>query len=257
MKHKKVKVLCVALVLALVCYLVTVLIFRPINSQLVIAEEFSAAWCAGDCSKIRSMMTQKAAATFDDPLLVAFSQRLKKHLGDYKGLDRKQFEIRAKVGDSSVPTLITFVLRFSKGSANVKMKLLGGKITEFFIHSKRLPKDLALLPADTTLWKDRGRQFVISYLTGNVEACYNRMNSSFQKAVPLKRFRDDADAVVKKFGKPLSIDFLHEEVDQSGKVVKFVYRVKWEKISQDVMVRFEFIGLKGSPTGFGRAISTK
>ena len=201
------------------------------------------------------MMTEEAAATFDDPLLVALAQSLKEHLGDYKGLDRKRFEIVAKVSDSSVPTRITCVLQFSRGSANAKMQILDGKITTFFVQSKQLPKGWVVLPADTTLWRMRGRQFIISYFDGDIEKCYRAMNVTFQKKVPLQHFQQDARAAIENLGKPLSVGFIREEQrDQLGKIVQFIYQVKWEKTSVDTFVRFEFIGLKGSPIGFGRAV---
>ena len=223
-----------------------VVLVRSIARQKSMVNEFFTAVCAADGDRVRGMMVPQAAGTFDDPLLASFAAGLRGFLGEFKGISLKHYQSIKKVGDSDAPTKISCILEFEKGSARATMEIVDGKVANFKLTSARIPKGWSPLPTDTQFWRERGREFLTAYVEGDAEKAYSMMHPNLQMRAPLERLRKDTALARKEAGKLLAVEFVSEEkAHPSGKGILIRYRLKCENLTKDMVLGFEFVGLKG------------
>lgn len=253
MRRKKVWLVAGLLAAAAVTVGIVTLVLS-LGRQKSMVNEFFTAVCAADGDKVRGMMVPQAAGTFDDPLLASFAAGLRGYLGEYKGISLKHYQSIKKIGDSDAPTRVSCMLEFEKGPARVTMEILDGKVASFKLTSARIPKGWSPLPTDTQFWRERGREFLTAYVEGNAEKAYSMMHPTLQMKAPLARLRKDTALARREAGKLLAVQFVSEEkAHPSGKVIRIRYRLKCENLTRDMVLSFEFAGLKGFLTGVAPA----
>ena len=231
-----------------------VTLVRSLRRQKSMVNEFFTAVCAADGDRVRGMMVPQAAESIDDPLLDSFAAGLRGYLGEFRGVNLKDYQSSKKIGDSDAPTNISCILDFEKGPARATMEIVEGKVASFRLASARIPKGWSPLPTDTQFWRDRGREFLTAYTEADAEKAYSMMHPDLQKKAPLERLRKDTAHARREAGKLLAVLFVSEEkADPSGKAIRIRYRLKCENLTKDVLLRFEFVGLKGHLTSVAPA----
>lgn len=252
-RRKKVWLAAGLLVVVAVTFGIVTLV-RSFCRQKSMVNEFFTAVCAADGDRVRGMMVPQAAGTFDDPLLASFAAGLREYLGEFKGISPKHYQSIKKIGDSDAPTKISCILDFEKGSGRAAIEIVDGKVASFKLASERIPNGWSPLPTDTQFWREQGREFLTAYVEGDAEKAYSMMHPNLQKKAPLERLRKDTALARREAGKLLAVQFVSEEkAHPSGKAIRIRYRLKCEKLTRDMVLSFEFAGLKGYLTGVAPA----
>jgi len=121
----------------------------------------------------------------------------------------------------------------------------------------------AAIPADTKYWREKGKEFLAAYSGDRAEEAFRMMHPLLQKKVPLERLRKDTAFTLEKAGKLLSAELLSEEtVHPSGRVIALRYELRYENLTREIRLQYEFQGLKGyitaiAPVGKARRADSR
>jgi hypothetical protein len=212
---------------------------------------FFAAVLSGDANRVTALMDPALAAEFDEPILEQWMALVKANLGEFRKLSGTDFHTSTNISSAGRITESTGTVEFEKGTASSELKFKDGKLIALNVKSDRIPESWfkGLPPDRTSLYRQRGEEFLTLFLAGKAEEAFGRMHESLQKIVPIEKLKAMMADTKARLGSMKSLEYQTQQVEPSGKL-KIVYALSAEKGAQPVSVKFSFVGLKGHLVAF-------
>ena len=215
-------------------------------------EAFYRAVQSGDPKQVTDLFHPDLAKQVDEPVLAAWMDLVNTRRGQFVGVSKGDFHTSAKV-HNGVKTLETRgTVKFTKGPAKSQLTSRDGKLTAFFVTWEGFPKNWFKGPADSTLYRNRGKAFLTHLLQARPDEAYAMMHSALQTAMPLEKLKAVVQRIATRAGALKSIEHDSEKLspDAAGLRLKVFYKVACEKATTTALVEFQFLALQGHLIAF-------
>ncbi|MFO0946058.1 MAG: hypothetical protein U1D30_08940 [Planctomycetota bacterium] len=214
-------------------------------------EKFFQAVATGDPNAVLELCDPALRDQIDAPVLAAWMAEVHKQLGDYQGLSKANFSTQANATEHGTIVESDGTVHFQRGDATSNLEFRDNLLIKFSINSDKIPPGWFTGPADTTLYRERGEQFIRKFFERDPKGTADMMHEALRRTVPDSKLQSMIDEVAGNAGSLKSIEFQDAKFNADDQQTLFVtYRVDCEKSLLDAIVEFQFEGLKGHLLGF-------
>jgi hypothetical protein len=214
-------------------------------------EKFFAAVTSGDAAQVLALCDPALRADIDEPILAAWMAEVQTRLGRFQGLSATDFNTSAKVTTDGSFTESKGTVNFEHGTAQSELMFRDDLLVRFSIESEQIPDGWFQGLKDTTLYQQRGEEFITRCLNGNLTGASSMMHTKLQEVVPPDKLKTMIDNVVHKAGPLQTVTFEDQQFSTTGgQTLDVRYQLKCEKADLVGNVEFRFIGLKGHLIAF-------
>jgi hypothetical protein len=212
-------------------------------------DRFFQAVMSGDPNTVLVLCDPALREQIDAPVLAAWMVQVRKQLGSYKGLSKANFSTHANSNEQGSFVESKGTVNFEQGDASSELKFRNDLLVKFSIESDKMAGWFTG-PTDTTLYRERGEQFIRKFFARDTKGASNMMHEQLRLNVPEEKLKTMIDDVIGGAGPLKSIEFQDAKFDAEKQKLVVSYRVICENETLNATVSFEFIGLKGHLLGF-------
>lgn len=169
-------------------------------------------------------------------LLDASAQSVREYLGEFRGIG--QGESIKKVGTDK-PWVVRCALDFEKGTADGTLHVKDDKVVAYHVRFPVLPKGWSPNPEDKTYYRERRREILMAYASGEAEQAYGLMAARFREDFTLERFAEDVAGAQEHFGSMKEVKYLSESGSSAPMLIEMYFHIQGEKDDAYVKIRFE------------------
>lgn len=224
------------------------------RSGAELQERFFTAVVSGDPEQVLALCDPALRVEIDAPVLGAWMAEVHKQLGDFKGLSKSNFDTKARTTTEGSFRESKGIVHFSNGDANSDLVVRNDLLVSFSIKSDKIGDDWFKGPADSTLYRNRGEQFLQRFFAKDLAAAAGMMHENLHKELPDDKLSAMVDQVVGRAGSLRNVTFRDEKlVTGDEQLLVLNYRIECEKENLIATAEFRFIGLKGHLWGFNFA----
>jgi len=216
-----------------------------------VQEDFFTAVLSGEPAKVKALFHPELAAQVDDPVLAAWMGAVKTHLGAFHGLAASNFNTSMKKVNGREEVLSAGTIKFDKGEAKSKLRLVDGKIVAWEVTSEALPANWMTHLDDTALYEQRAKTFLTTILTGDAPAALALMHEKLRAKFDATTFAQGMQRLQARFGAIQSMD-VRERTFDAGPPQQLRLRVEVTCAKEKAigLVRFVFQGMTAHVVGF-------
>ena len=214
--------------------------------------EFFKAVGSGDPDKVLALLTPEARDDIDRPILAAWMAAIQTRLGRFIDVSADGFLLERTDVNGSQWIDTRANVNFENGAARSHVVFRDGKIDSFEVTGERLGNDWFTGPADTQLYRQRGRQLLTYLLTDRPGDAYVMMHPGLQRHLPIDQLGLMIAATIGHRGRLKSVSYAREifSADKDGPSLRVYYSVACENNTRQGYVQFGFVDLKGHVVGF-------
>lgn len=209
-------------------------------------EKLFTAFGTGDVDAVIALMHPTLKEEVDKPVFAEFIAACNEKLGAFEKLSASNFDTSIKVSDAGKLTQSKGEVIFEKGRATSELVYLDGQLISLDIDSDLVGDDWFGDDFDTSLYRERGKEFLEKLFNGQIEEASAMMHEEAKAEVPFEKLKADMAELVSRGGALTSVTHQSEELTV-GKSPQLTIRyiVQAEKGRTMSMVKFQFVGLKG------------
>ena len=212
-----------------------------------IQEDFYEAVSSGDPDRVLGLMHDDLTKEIDRPVLAAWMAHFKERMGALKGLSKSNFSTKTENGVTTSKGKV----EFEKGDVDSSLTLMDDKIVEFHVKSKNLEGPWLDSLADTTLYRERGKEYFDHLARGDFQAAFGMMHESLQTEMPLESLTSGMEGMKVKVGEMRSVTYDREEFTAGNpSTLEIYYSVECAERAAEGRVKFVFGNLRGDLIGF-------
>jgi hypothetical protein len=214
-------------------------------------ERFFQAVMSGDPSVLLALCDPALRDQIDAPVLAQWMGQVRKQLGDYKGLSSSDFSTSANTTEQGTLIQSEGTVHFQSGDAKSELEFLNNLLVKFSIESEKIPPGWLTGLDDTTLYQERGEDFIRKFFDRDAKGASDSMHEELRRTVSDDKLASMIDQVTSSAGPLKSIEFQESKFHAGdGEELVLSYRVNGENKPLDATVDFQFVGLKGVLMGF-------
>ena len=209
-------------------------------------EKLFTAFGTGDVDAVMGLMHTTLKEDIDKPVLAAYIAGFNEKLGAFEKLSASDFDTSTEVSDGVKLTQSKGEVIFEKGRATSELTYLDGQLISLEIDSDLVGEGWFGDDFDTSLYRERGKEFLEKLFNGQIEEASAMMHEEAQAGVPLEKLEGQMAELASSGGALKSVTQQSEELTLGASPrLEIRYLVTAEKGKAISMVKFQFIGLKG------------
>jgi len=219
-----------------------------------IQSEFFTAVGSGDPEQALSLMHPGLRDAIDSPIFAAWMKEVQSKLGGYQGISASEFSTSTRIENGQRVTECKGKVLFERGTAKSELVYHDGQLTRFLIESPEIPDRWFQGPEDTSIYQERGRQFLTAFCNKEADVAFGLMHKALQQAMPIEKLTELTAKVSDALGPLQSIDFKKDAFTMGdGEALVVYFEIVGEDSSTTASTKFEFVGMKGYLTAFNMA----
>ena len=215
-------------------------------------DDFFAAVLSGDVAQLEAKFHPDLREEIDRPILAAWMEAVKEHLGAYKGMSGSNFNTSVNKTGGKTEVESNGKVEFEKGEAESKIKAVDDLIVAFHVTSSALPDVWLTELSDTSLYEERAQAFLRALASGDAEGSRAMMHESLRAQFgDAGAFEQALESLKTRFGPKVPMQRVSATF-QAGSSPELIVRYALRDGPQPAIgkVRFGFSGLRGHILGF-------
>ena len=214
-------------------------------------QRFFDAVASGDPANVLGMMGPDLKAEIDPPVLKMWMDAVNVRLGRYKGLSAGDFHTETESTDAGRMTETKGTAEFEKGTAQVRLTLLGDTVVGFAIESDQVkPSDWSRKP-EGDFYQKKARMLVEHLVAGRIDQAMAMMHPNLAAQLEPEKVAAGMKRFVELYGALEGIEVVDEAFrDGNDPSLRVQMLCKCSKQTVKAHVEFVFNGMRGHLTAF-------